>query len=327
MNTIVRSIIAPFFLGVNKNVGGQAVIEGVMMRSPSKISISVRRTSGEITTKTESFTSLTRRHKLTGLPFVRGFISFLEMLVLGIKTLTYSAEVAAADADRAKQVTGPVARKMNFALGLTVLASLALGVGIFFFLPLAIAQVLNIHREALVFNLVAGAIRVTLFLIYIKAISYMKDIRRIFAYHGAEHKSIYAFEEDLPLTIENAARFSTLHPRCGTSFILIVAIIAILTYSVSDTLFAVTVGRQPALLERFAVHFTLLPLVAGISYELLKLSGKTRHSRLTKILIAPGLLLQRITTREPDRGQLEVGLTALIASIEGTELYTEAVRV
>ena len=176
------------------------------------------------------------------------------------------------------------------------------------------------------FNLGAGVIRVIMFLIYIRAIAMMKDMKRIFSYHGAEHKSIFAFEADLPLTVENAARFTTLHPRCGTSFIIIVALIAILTYSVSDSVFAVIYGHQPALLQRFAVHFSLLPIVAGISYELLKLSGKTRDNILTRIFITPGLWLQKITTREPDHGQLEVALTALKSSIEGTELYTEAVR-
>jgi len=328
MKTFIAILSAPFF-GVDKNVGGQAVIEGVMMRSPSKVSTSIRRVSGEVTTRTEEFISLTRKHKALGKPIIRGIFSFFEMLVLGIKTLNYSAEIAASDAEENKEdkeISGPVSKKMNIALAATVIFSIGLAIGIFFFLPLLFAQLLNIQREALIFNIVAGVIRMTMFVIYIKAISYLKDIQRIFAYHGAEHKSIFAFEADLPLTVENAAKFTTLHPRCGTSFILIVAMMAILTYSVSDTIFAVIAGHQPALLQRFAIHFSLLPLVAGVSYELLKLSGKKRDSKLTRILIAPGLWLQNITTKEPDEDQLEVGLTALIASIEDTELYTESVR-
>jgi uncharacterized protein YqhQ len=326
MKTLISLLIAPF-IQANKNVGGQAVIEGVMMRSPTRVSTSVRRLSGEITTLTEEYKSLTQRHKPLGKPIIRGVISFFEMLVLGIKTLNYSAEIAAADSADKTEISGPVSRKMSLALGLTVVLSLGLAIGIFFFLPILFAQLLNIHREALVFNLIAGVIRMIMFLLYIKAISYLKDIKRIFAYHGAEHKTIFAFEADLPLTVENAARFTTRHPRCGTSFILIVALMAILTYSVADTIFALIAGHQPSLLERFATHFTLLPLVAGVSYELLKLSGKTRDNALTRILIAPGLWLQKITTREPDAQQLEVGIAALVSSIEGTELYTEAVRV
>ena len=326
MKTFIAILSAPFF-GVDKNVGGQAVIEGVMMRSPSKVSTSIRRASGEVTTRTEEFISLTKKHKALGKPIIRGIFSFFEMLVLGIKTLNYSAEIAASESEEDKKISGPVSKKMNIALAATVILSIGLAIGIFFFLPLLFAQLLNIQRGALIFNIVAGVIRMTMFVIYIKAISYLKDIQRIFAYHGAEHKSIFAFEADLPLTVENAAKFTTLHPRCGTSFILIVAMMAILTYSVSDTIFTVIAGHQPELLQRFAIHFSLLPLVAGVSYELLKLSGKKRDSKLTRILIAPGLWLQNITTKEPDEDQLEVGLTALIASIEDTELYTESVRV
>lgn len=313
-------------LGVDKNVGGQAVIEGVMMRSPVKVSTSVRRSSGEITTRTEPYLSLTKRHKPLGIPIIRGIISFFEMLVLGIKTLNYSAEIAVTDTADDQKIAGPASRKMSVALAITVVISLALAIGLFFFLPILFAQLINIHREALMFNLVAGMFRVMIFLAYVMAISCLKDIKRIFAYHGAEHKSIFAFEADLPLTVENAARFITLHPRCGTSFIIIVAILAILVYSVSDTIFAMILGHQPALLQRFALHFSLLPLVAGVSYELLKISGKTRNRQLTKILIAPGLWLQKITTREPDADQLEVALTALKSSIEGTDLAPQTIE-
>jgi len=315
------------FLGVDKNVGGQAVIEGVMMRSPVKVSTSVRRPSGEIITRTEPYLSLTKRHKLLGIPIIRGIISFFEMLVLGIKTLNYSAEMAVTDVSIDQKIAGPASRKMSVTLAVTVVISLALAIGLFFFLPILFAQLINIHREALMFNLIAGIFRVMIFLAYVMAMSSLKDIQRIFAYHGAEHKSIFAFEADLPLTVENAARFVTLHPRCGTSFIIIVALLAILVYSISDTFLAMILGHQPAILQRFALHFSLLPLVAGVSYELLKISGKTRNNLLTRILIAPGLWLQRITTREPDTDQLEVALTALKSSIEGTNLSTRFVGV
>jgi uncharacterized protein YqhQ len=308
------------FLWIDKNVGGQAVIEGVMMRSPARIATAVRRPSGEIVTRTEPYLSLTKKARLFGLPVIRGMVSFFEMLILGIKTLNYSAEIASATDDSPDKISGPVSQRTSPAIIAALIIALGIGIGIFFFLPLLLAQWAGIQRTAFIFNLVAGSIRVALFVLYIKGIAYLKDIQRVFAYHGAEHKSIYAFENDLPLTVDNAARFSTLHPRCGTSFILIVATFAIFVFSISDTIFALAIGHQPGLLQRFVVHFSLLPLIAGISYELLKLSGKTRESKLTRILIAPGLWLQMITTREPDSGQLEVALAALKSSIEGTEL-------
>jgi uncharacterized protein YqhQ len=322
VNLMVKFILFPF-LWVDKNVGGQAVIEGVMMRSPSKISTSVRCASGEIVTRVEEFRSFTKRYKQLGRPIIRGIVSFIEMLVVGIKTLNYSAEMAASGQDARENVKGPVSTKMTLALAGALVVSLGLGISIFFFLPLLFAQLLHIHHNALAFNLVAGGFRVVMFVLYIKLISYLKDIQRVFAYHGAEHKSIYAFENELPLTVENAAKFTTLHPRCGTSFILIVALFAIFLFSISDTVFAIAAGHQPGLFQRFGLHFALLPVVAGISFELLKLSGKTRDNKITKIFIAPGLLLQKITTREPDASQLEVALAALKSSIEGTELAPE----
>lgn len=297
-----------------------------MMRSPERISTSVRRASGEITTRTESYISLVKRYKILGKPVIRGIISFFEMLVIGIKTLNYSAEISAHDDKNPDNISGPVSRKITFSLIATIVISLGLGIAVFFFLPLLFTQLLHINKEALSFNLAAGLIRMTMFVLYIKAISYLKDVKRIFAYHGAEHKSIYAFEADLPLTVDNAKKFTTLHPRCGTSFILIVAMIAILTYAISDSTYATIFGHQPPLLQRFAIHFMLLPVVAGASYELLKLSGKTRDNRLTKILIAPGLWLQKITTREPDNDQLEVGLASLVAAIKDTKLDNAKIR-
>lgn len=314
----------PYFW-VDKNVGGQAVIEGVMMRSPAKISTSVRQPNGEIVTQTEPFISLTKKVKVLGWPVIRGMVSFFEMLILGIKTLNYSAEIAAAAEENKGSISGPVSKKMSLSIILAMIFALGVGIAIFFFLPLFLAQLMGVHRTAFGFNMIAGVIRVTIFIVYIKAIANFKDIKRVFAYHGAEHKSIYAFENDLPLTVENAARFTTLHPRCGTSFLLIVALFAIFAFSISDTIFALMIGHQPLLLQRFALHFSLLPLIAGISYELLKLSGKTRNNKITKFLIAPGLWLQTITTREPDASQLEVALTALKSSIEGTDLAPKPV--
>jgi len=292
------------------NVGGQAVIEGVMMRSADRISTAVRRASGEIVVKNEDFVSLTKRKKFLGWPVVRGAVSLIEMLSVGIRTLNYSASIAAEDIDLAEGKE-PSKKSNNIIMGVTAVFAFAIGIGIFFFLPLLFSSLLKVGREALEFNLVAGAIRVTMFLLYVWGISRFKEFRRVFEYHGAEHKSIYAFEMGEDLIPEIASRHTRLHPRCGTSFILIVAIFAILTYSISDTIYYLITGYPPALLTRFALHFSLLPLVAGLSYELLKLSGKTRDNKLTKIMIQPGLWLQRITTQEPDFSQLEVALYAL----------------
>ncbi len=309
---------------VDKNVGGQAVIEGVMMRSPEKVSTSVRLPDGRIITKTEPFISLTRRKKLLGKAVIRGIVSFFEMLILGIKTLNYSAEIAATAED------GPVTEKVNsqsgnfnLAIIVTVTISLGLGMAIFFFLPILITQLLSINREALGFNLMAGCIRLAIFLAYVWILSCFSSFNRIFQYHGAEHKSIFAFEADLPLAVESTHGFTTYHPRCGTSFILIVAMLAILTYSVSDTVFAAVFGHPPGVLQRFTTHLLFLPIVAGTSFELLKLSGKTRNNPITRILIAPGLWLQQITTNEPSDEQVEVALTALKSSIAGTSLDPE----
>ena len=308
-------------MAVDKNVGGQAVIEGVMMKSPEKVSTSVRLPNGRIVTKTENFISLTKRHKLFGKPIIRGILSFFEMLVLGIRTLNYSAEMATSDPNVAQDyVDTPKTGRANLAIAAAVAISLGAGLAIFFFLPILLTQLLAIDRKAVGFNLVAGAIRVIMFIVYVWILSRFREFRRLFQYHGAEHKSIFAFEADLPLEIESTHLFKTHHPRCGTSFILIVAVLAILTYSFSDSLFAVIFRHGPGVFERFATHMLFLPFVAGISFELLKISGKTRDNLLTRILIAPGLWIQHITTSEPTDDQVEVAMTALKSSIQGTSL-------
>lgn len=302
------------------DVGGQAVIEGVMMRSTDRIATAVRKPDGEILVKTQQYRSLTKRVKPLKLPFVRGAVAFVEMLLIGIRTLNFSAEVAfeeieKEEAEKRGETYVPKQKKGNWHLVLTAMFAMAVGIGIFFYLPLLVADLLNISREAVSFNLLAGGIRLTFFLIYVWSISQFKEFRRIFEYHGAEHKSIYAHEMGDDLTPERASTHTRFHPRCGTSFILIVALLAIFIYAVSDSLFAYWVGRPPVLWERFLVHFSLLPVVAGTSYEILKLSGKTRDNAVTRTLIQPGLWLQRITTKEPSLDQLEVAIAALEAAL------------
>ncbi len=303
------------------NIGGQAVIEGVMMRSSDKIATAVRKPNGEILVKTEDYLSLSKRHKLLNIPIIRGAIAFVEMLIIGIRTLNFSADVAMKEIEKEEATKNgkeyeEKERKSN-ALWLAFSAILAMGLGvlIFFFVPLAISNYFKADENAVSFNLVAGVIRLTMFVAYVWIISLFGEFRRIFQYHGAEHKSIFAHEMGDDLTVERAACHTRFHPRCGTSFILIVALTAILIYAISDTVYALYTGHAPALLTRFGIHFSLLPIVAGGSYELLKISGKTRENALTRFLIKPGLWLQKITTKEPSMDQLEVGITALKASL------------
>jgi uncharacterized protein YqhQ len=306
-------------------VGGQAVIEGVMMRSKERISTAVRIPSGEILVKTQEYTSLTKRSKLLGLAIIRGVITFFEMLIIGIRTLNFSADIAVKEAEKEEAAANgkeyiEKEKKTNaFMLGATAVIALGLGILIFFFTPIALSSLLNVQRQAVAFNLVAGAIRVVLFIGYVWLISRFGEFKKVFQYHGAEHKSIFAYENGEELNVANVAKYTTFHPRCGTSFILIVALFAILVYSVSDTLYGVIVGQAPTLLKRFAIHFSLLPIVAGGSYELLKLSGKTRSNPITRILIQPGLWLQRITTSEPSDQQMEVAIVALESALGVTE--------
>ena len=291
-------------------VGGQAVIEGVMIRSPVRVVTAVRRRNGQIVVHNESYVPLSKRYRPLRLPILRGVISFFEMLVIGLKTLNYSAEVAMADLEEEQKGRKSTSRHQGF-LVISLALGLGLGLAIFFFTPLLLASLLQIQKGALGFNLVAGTIRILLFLGYVSVISLFRDLRRLFEYHGAEHKSIFAYEENQELTPEKVRSFSTRHPRCGTSFLLIVALVAILIFALADTGYALKTGQLPGLAQRLLIHFLLLPLIAGSSYELLKLSGRARKRRLARVLMAPGLWIQRITTREPDDDQLAVALVAL----------------
>lgn len=316
------------------NIGGQAVIEGVMMRGEDRISTAVRLPSGEIKIQTDPYKSLAKRYKLLSLPVLRGAVAFVEMLFIGIKTLNFSAEVAMAaensgdsseSGKSGSEADDPLKEKKSQSglwLALWAVFSLGIGIVVFFFLPLAAASLLGVSREAVAFNFVAGGVRLTMFIAYVWAIGLSADFRRIFEYHGAEHKSIYAFEMGDELLPERAITYTRFHPRCGTSFILIVALLAIFLYAVADSIYAIQTGHPPELFTRFGLHFSLLPLVAGISFELLKLSGKTRENPITKFFIAPGLWLQKLTTKEPSLEQLEVAIAALKAALGQTETST-----
>jgi uncharacterized protein YqhQ len=302
-------------------VGGQAVIEGVMMRSPHRIATAVRKPDKRILTKNDPYVALSKRHKLLNAPVFRGALSFFEMLVIGLKALNFSADVALEESQRAeKGVDWQRTRGEKIKDGLILVGTLVLALGmavcVFFALPLLLTEVIGLSKSALSFNVIAGLIRASLFLAYLWGISRWKEIKRILEYHGAEHKSIYAFEAGEELTIEAVRKHSTHHPRCGTSFLLIVVILAIVLFAVADTIVEMQLGHKPNLLQRFITHFSLLPILGGISYELLKVSGKKRNNRYVQWLIAPGLWLQRITTQEPDDNQLEVAIVALKTALE-----------
>lgn len=289
------------------------MIEGVMMRSPHRVSTAVRKADGEIVVRNRDYVSFAQRYKVLGLPLIRGLVTFVEMLVISIGTLNYSAEVAMKEEDKSnpkkEKKSSDFWRSVYMAL--TVILAMALGIGIFFFLPLWFSEFLGVKREALTFNLIAGLVRVFLFVVYVWVLSRIGEFKRIFQYHGAEHKSIYTFEAGKELTVENVESFSTKHPRCGTSFILIVVVFAILFYSLSDTVYYLIAGVPPTLPKRFLLHFCLLPIVAGVGYELLRASGKRQRSRVIRFMSAPGLWIQNITTNEPTPDQMEVALVAL----------------
>ena len=297
-------------------MGGQAVIEGVMMRGPQHIATALRKKDGHIILKKEEFVSKTKTNKFFGLPLIRGFVSLIEMLSIGIKTLNFSAEEAIKDeeADKPEKKKNVFLDKLYttfsyiFAFGLAFL--------LFVFLPYRIAYWIDIEKTSILFNLFAGGIRIIFFVVYIYLISFLKDVRRLFQYHGAEHKSVFAYEGNPDFTLEDTKKYRTFHPRCGTSFMLLVLVIAILVFSIFDTILALVLGHAIPLGIRIVLHLLLLPFVSGISYEILRFSGKNINHWLVRGFSAPGLALQRITTQEPDEQQLEVAICALHAALD-----------
>ncbi|MGB2868990.1 MAG: DUF1385 domain-containing protein [Bacteroidota bacterium] len=300
-------------------IGGQAVIEGVMMRAPGSVATAVRRADGSIVVQKHSFRSMVEKYKMLNLPVVRGAIGLVDMMYLGIKTLNWSAEIAMMDTDdgkargngKANGAAQPPKGQSTFTLVLSLVFALVIGIGIFFVTPLVLTtKVFQIEQKAFEFNLVTGLIRITILLGYLAAISLMKDIKRLFQYHGAEHKSIFAFElKDLlvPSAVKQHTRF---HPRCGTSFLLIVMFVAIVAFGLLDTLLLKIFGTI-TLPIRLLTHLPFIPVVGGIAYEFIKFSAKHSTTWWGRIIIAPGLWLQKITTREPDESQLEVAIVAL----------------
>lgn len=288
-------------------VGGQAVLEGVMMRSPHAWAIAVRRPSGDVATHREPLERPSEKHKWMGWPMIRGVMTLGYAMTLGFRALRFSANVALdqvpADGEGRKvEISGWVAA-VNIAI------SLAFFIFMYKFLPLAAAtglkRVSPVFANPIAFNLVDGAIRIALFLSFIWGVSLMNDIRRVYEYHGAEHKTVFAFENGDPLNTGAVQKYSTYHPRCGTSFLMTVMIFSILVYIVANAIFPVT-----TFWARFAVRIVLLPVIAGLSYEIIRFAAKHRGS-LFALMTAPGLWLQRITTQPPSDDQVQCAIIAL----------------
>ena len=274
--------------------GGQAILEGVMMRHGNKIAAAVRRPDKQIVIQERTYIPLTKRYKVLGWMFIRGTVSLFEMMIVGIKCLMFSAEVALSEEER---------KPKSWEFTLSFIISFA--VAIFFFVVVPaffFTKMKDFVSNLILLNILEGCVRLGMFLGFLCSTLLMKDMRRVYMYHGAEHKTVFAWEHGQELTVENIKKFSTRHPRCGTSFILFVMIVSILVFSL--------LGR-PDFLHRVLYKILLLPVVAGISYEAIRFTGKHSHWKWVQILSWPGLTLQRITTREPSDDQIEVAIEAM----------------
>ena len=291
-------------------IGGQAVIEGVMMKNMDRYAVSVRKPNGKIETKVEECVSFAEKHPLFQLPVFRGMVNFLESMVIGMKTLNYSASFYEDEEEQTESRTEQLLEKIlgekaeKIIMGIVLVFSLAISIGLFMILPYIASEALGkLIRNEYGILFMEGIIRIAIFLGYIVLISRMEDIKRVFMYHGAEHKTINCLEAGVPLTPENVDNFSRLHKRCGTSFIFIVMIISMVFF------FFI---RVDTIWLRIVLRLLFLPLVAGVSYEFIRLAGSSDHP-LVQIFSKPGLALQRLTTKEPDHSMIEVA----IASVEG----------
>lgn len=296
----------------NCTIGGQAVIEGVLMRNKNTIAIAVRTEKGKIILKKETLKSIAEKYPFLQWPFLRGIIAFFQMLVVGIKALTYSTNVALGEEEEVLsfwEIAGIIA------------LSLVLSIALFVLVPYVVTSVIGFDERTapIAFNLVDGVIKLLFFVAYVALIGAMEDIKRVFQYHGAEHKAVHCHEAGLPLTVKNVQRFSTIHPRCGTSFLAFVLLIGIFLLSVIAPLTTFVFPAfltLPFLLQKgilFLLRILFLLPIASISYEVLKLAGRYKENKVLQLLNAPGLLIQKITTREPDGKMVEVAMKALKA--------------
>ena len=319
--------------------GGQALIEGIMMNGPEGAAISVRKTDGSIVTVPKEFKHIRDKVKFLGLPVIRGIVNFVESMILGYKSLMESAELSG---QLELEESGEELSKfdkwlldhfgekmMSFISGLAMVLGVVLSFGLFVYAPSKLIALLDTHvlgeflLNHAMRSLCEGVIRIAIFIGYLAAVTNMKDIKRVFMYHGAEHKTIFCYESGEELTVENVKKFSRFHPRCGTSFMFIILIISILASSALAVILKMipelTIGGEHILNVAWAwslIKILIMPVVMGVGYEFLKFSGK-HDNKVMRILIAPGLLMQRLTTKEPDDSMIEVGIAALKAVTEG----------
>ena len=285
-------------------VGGQAVLEGVMMRVPGAYATAVRDADGKIHVDKHDFTSKVEKSKTWKKPVLRGIISLFESLKMGMQTLQWSAEIATPEEEKKKE---PGKIIQFFTTSTAILIALALFMAAPYWIT---TKLFLVSKDAFLFNVIAGFFRITFFILYLVLISLMKDVKRLFQYHGAEHRVVYNFESGKELTIKNAQSFPTQHPRCGTSFLFIVMISAIIVFSIIDTIFIGFFGSL-TVFSRILLHLLMMPLVAGIGYEVLKISAHKGDNVIFRALRAPGLWLQNITTKEPEDEMVEVAIEAL----------------
>ena len=319
LRTILLSIMKPTIL-----VGGQAVIEGVMMRVPGAYATAVRDPEGKIHVDRHDFKSISERSNLWKKPILRGMAGLFEAMKMGMATLQWSADIAIPEEkDKEKK---PI---VEF---LSSLFAICLAISLFMILPMWITtKLLDVEREAVAFNMVSGGFRICFFVVYLFLISLMKDVGRLFQYHGAEHRVVYNFESGKNINIANAQSFPTQHPRCGTSFMFIVLLSAIIVFSIIDTI-VMSVTGHISLPIRLMVHLPMIPFVAGVSYEIIKVTARKGDSIIFRMLRAPGLWLQNITTRKPEDKMVEVAITALkeafgdkFDEMSGKEYVAEAI--
>ena len=288
----------------SSNIGGQAVLEGIMMKNGPKYAVAVRKPDGEIEVKVEEYKSVIKWEKLTKIPFVRGAFNFVDSLVLGMKTLTYSASfwedeteelITAEEAEKQK-------KKEDFIMGITMVFSVILAMGLFMVLPYFVSDMIaGIVTSRFLRTVLESVVRISLYILYILGVSRIKDIQRTFMYHGAEHKCINCIENGMELNLENVRKSSKQHKRCGTSFLFFVMVVSVIVC------FFITVDSK---ILRIVLRLALLPVIAGISYEIIKLAGNSSHP-LVELLSKPGLAMQNLTTKEPEDDMIEVAIKAV----------------
>lgn len=300
-------------------IGGQAVLEGVMMKNKDMYAVAVRKPDGEIALEVDEYHGIAYGSKLLNIPFIRGIFVFIDSLVLGLKSINYSSSFYEEDGKPTKLDEGieqvSNGHENTFLMVLTTAISFIFAIGLFMLLPYALSEFLSKYvRNDSMIAIIEGVLRIVIFILYILLISCMKDIRRLFRYHGAEHKCINCLEKGRPLTVRNVKRSSRLHKRCGSSFILFVMFISIILF------FFI---RVDSYLWKIVIRILLIPVIAGISYEIISLAGKTDFF-LVKLISLPGLLLQRLTTKEPDEEMIEVAIKSVEAVFDWKEFLKDS---